>query len=86
MATTLRPGRSYCSSVTSNSCEAPAGLSTGGGLAGLPGVRRSDLLTCGYCGEPVCRECSSEVDGQSVCESHDEQELLWWVGVPDTLV
>lgn len=78
-------GRSYCSSVTSYECEAPAGIRGGGGYAGLPGVRRSALLTCGYCGEPVCKQCSTEVDGKPVCDSHSEGELLDWIGPLDTL-
>lgn len=77
----LRPGRSFCSDVSSGACQAPAGYRTGSGTASASGVRRADLLTCGYCGEPVCRECSSEVDGKPVCLSHDETELLWWMGL-----
>lgn len=81
MATTLRPGRSTCSAVESSECEAPAGYRTGMGTYSVPGVRRADLLTCGYCEEPVCRPCSSEVDGKPVCLSHHEEELLWWMGL-----
>lgn len=76
-----RPGRSYCSAVDSYDCLAPAGMRTGMGHAALPGVRRADLLTCGYCQEPVCNNCQSEVDGKPVCLGHDEQELVWWLGL-----
>lgn len=79
--TDLRPGRSYCNDVSSGDCQAPAGFRTGGGFASSPGVRRADLLTCGYCGEPVCARCSSEVDGKPVCLGHDEEELLYWMGM-----
>lgn len=86
----LRPGRSYCAAVESNSCQAPAGFANGMGHAALPGVRRADLLTCAYCGEPVCRACSDTMTPPEffrdqtpvpVCLSHPEDHLADWLGV-----
>lgn len=86
----LRPGRTYCRSVTSYECEAPAGIATGRGTASLPGVHRDDLRTCAYCGEKVCAKCSDTIvppeffSDQSpvpVCLDHDDGELAYWLGV-----
>lgn len=80
----------HCSAVTANTCEAPAGIAIGMGSASLPGVKRSALLTCGYCGEPVCSQCSDMMtppaffDDQSpvpVCETHNDNEIAQWLGV-----
>ena len=81
MNTSLRPGRSFCSAVESNECQAPAGVRSGAGYASMSGVRRADLLTCGYCGEPVCGPCSDEIDGKPVCLSHSEVDLMLWMGL-----
>ena len=69
-----------CAAVEAYDCEAPAGFRTGSGTATSRGVKRSLLLTCGYCGEPVCSKCATEVDGKPVCLSHNENELLMWLG------
>jgi len=75
-----RPGRSYCDAVWSYECLAPAGFRSGLGVGSCPGVRRSDLHTCRYCGEPVCENCSSDHDGLGrVCDSHQPEELPGWV-------
>jgi hypothetical protein len=76
-----RPGRSYCSQVTSYQCLAPAGYRTGSGSASVTGVRRIDLLTCAYCHEPVCKNCQSEFNGEPVCEGHEPEELADWIGL-----
>lgn len=92
MTTTLelRPGRSYCSAVESYECQAPAGFRNGRGSAGLPGVRRADLLTCAYCGEPVCAKCSDTMTPPAffkdqtpvpVCLNHPDDEVAEWLGV-----
>lgn len=77
-----RPGRSYCS-VVETDCLAPAGYRSGAGIASADGVRRADLHTCGYCGEPVCQRCSTDYgpDGFA-CDSHDPAELLSWIQRP----
>lgn len=75
-----RPGRSYCAAVENNDCLAPAGVRAGIGFARLPGVRRADLHTCGYCGEPVCHACSSDYgEAGWACDSHDPEDLLVWL-------
>jgi hypothetical protein len=71
--------RGYCNAVESSDCEAPAGYRTGRGSVGLP--QRTGLARCGYCDEPVCGPCSTEVDGQRVCLTHDETELALWMGL-----
>ena len=71
--------RGYCAAVESYECEAPAGYRTGMGSASAP--QQTGLLRCGYCGEPVCSKCSSEVDGKPVCLTHSEAELLDWMGL-----
>ena len=87
--TPLRPGRTYCTAVTSPECQAPAGYGTSAGTARLPGVRKDDLLTCAYCGEPVCGPCSRFVrppvflrDPASVpvCREHPDEDLSVWRG------
>ena len=83
-------GRSFCSDVSSQDCAAPAGLRGGMGYASLPGVKRSELHTCGYCGEPVCSACSGEMEPPAffksqrpvrVCLGHNEDELADWLGI-----
>lgn len=75
-----RPGRSRCDAVTSYECLAPAGYRTSSGAASVPGVRRADLHTCAYCGEPVCQNCSTSYgDLGRACDSHNEHELLDWI-------
>lgn len=75
-----RPGRSTCTSVSTYDCLAPAGYRVGSGFASAPGVRRSDLHTCGYCGEPVCNNCKTDfADAGVACDSHSEDELLDWL-------
>lgn len=72
--------RGYCIAVESPDCEAPAGFQVGNsGYAEAP--QRTGLARCGYCGEPVCGPCSTEVDGQRVCLTHDETELALWMGL-----
>jgi hypothetical protein len=75
-----RPGRTYCTAVEDYDCLAPAGISTGAGAAGVPGVLRKDLFICGYCGEPVCLKCSTEFGdlGRS-CDNHKPEELMDWL-------
>lgn len=78
-----RPGRSYCA-VVDYDCLAPAGLSTGAGYASLSGVRRTDLHTCAYCGEPVCERCSTEIKGQRYCTGmHRQDDLDEWVALAE---
>lgn len=72
--------RGHCSVVESYDCEAPAGISAGGRSASLP--QKTGLLRCGYCWEPVCSKCSSEVEGKPVCLSHTPEELYDWLGLP----
>ena len=72
--------RGHCSAVTAYDCEAPAGYRAGGGgVFSCP--QKTGLLRCGYCEEPVCRRCSTEVDGKPVCATHPEEELVWWLGL-----
>lgn len=71
-----RPGRSYCTPVDSYDCLAPAGFASGMGVGSCPGVRRADLHTCSYCGEPVCQNCSSDTSGLGrTCDTHSADEL-----------
>ena len=77
--TSPRPGRSRCDAVTSYECLAPAGYRNASGTASVPGVRRSDLHTCGYCQEPVCHNCSTQYGDKRVCDTHSEDEILDWV-------
>lgn len=69
-----RPGRSYCCAVETD-CLAPAGIATGMGTAGMPGVRRADLYTCVLCGQPVCQNCSvvTEATRRRVCVTHNHR-------------
>lgn len=76
-----RPGRSYCSQVTSYDCLAPAGYRSGSLLASAPGVRRMDLLTCAHCGEAVCKNCQGDFNGEPVCNAHEPEELADWIGL-----
>ena len=70
--------RGYCASVESNDCEAPAGFMMAAGFAPMP--QQTGLIECAYCGEPVCRACSDVLDGQRVCNHHQAEELLFWLG------
>lgn len=78
-------GRSHCAAADSYACEAPAGYRSGTGWAAAPGVKRSELHTCAYCGEPVCTECSSELTGdlagKRACVTHEDAEIARWLGV-----
>lgn len=83
-------GRSYCNAVESYDCEAPAGIRTGNGVGSLPGVKRSELYTCGYCDEPVCGKCSDVMTPPAffknqapvrVCLLHSPNELATWLGL-----
>lgn len=71
--------KTYCSAVESYECEAPAGYRTGMGTASCP--PQAGLLECAYCGEPVCRKCSDVIDDRTVCLSHPEDELMWWLNL-----
>ena len=75
-----RPGRSHCIAVDSYDCLAPAGFRTMHGSAAAPGVRAADLYECGYCGEKVCHECSTDFgDLGRVCTTHSDDETADWI-------
>jgi len=43
--------------IANQFCTAPAGIKVGGGIADLSGISKADYV-CGWCDEPVCKECS----------------------------
>lgn len=78
-------GRSFCASVESYDCEAPAGFRVGGsGYIRGSGVMKSTLHVCGYCWELVCGPCSTPMENYQgkqvrVCLGHSEYELVDWL-------
>lgn len=81
-----RPGRTYCASVTSIDCLAPAGYGNSRGTASVPGVRKADLYECAYCCEPVCQKCAVVFGDRYACALHDPEQVRAWLGLNETPV
>ena len=66
--------REHCS-VANDNCVNPAGYGTYGGYSEEP---RRTRVRCAYCGEAVCRNCHTKVDGAWYCTTHfEEGDLVW---------
>jgi formylmethanofuran dehydrogenase subunit E len=60
----------YCH-VADDRCAAPAGIRVGNGI--WHGDKKTKL-ECHRCGLPVCRKCSSIVDGKRICNDCRNEE------------